>query len=34
MICRTRREFGCIAGATCLTALTPRALSGQAKAPR
>src|SRR5260221_2975594 len=32
MICRTRREFGCIAGATCLTALTPRALSGQAKA--
>src|SRR5260370_7485329 len=32
MNCWTRREFGCIAGATCLTALTPRAVSGQAKA--
>jgi sulfide dehydrogenase [flavocytochrome c] flavoprotein subunit len=32
MNCWTRREFGCIAGATCLTALTPRAVTGQAMA--
>ncbi|MGH6948828.1 MAG: FAD-dependent oxidoreductase [Kiloniellales bacterium] len=31
MNCLTRRGFGCLAGATCLAALAPRAALGQAK---
>lgn len=32
MTCWTRREFGCLAGAACLTALAPRVARSQAKA--
>ena len=32
MNCWTRRQFGCLAGAACLTALVPRVARGQAKA--
>ena len=31
MNCWTRRQFGCLAGAACLTALVPRVARGQAK---
>ena len=31
MNCWTRRQFGCLAGAACLTALAPRVARGQAK---
>jgi sulfide dehydrogenase [flavocytochrome c] flavoprotein subunit len=32
MKCWTRRKFGCLVGATCLTALGPRVAGGQARA--
>ena len=31
MNCWTRRQFGCLAGAACLTAVVPRVVRGQAK---
>ena len=31
MKCWTRRQFGCLAGAACLTALAPRVARSQAK---
>ena len=34
MNCWTRRQFGCLAGAACLTALAPRAARSEAKSSR